>query len=243
MHVKIEKAAPWVGLSMLFIFMPSFVFLARFMPPLSPSMTAAEVADFYTEHSLGIRIGMSITLASAFLFAPLLASICRQVRRIEGYWGVLSICQIMLSVVFPFAYEICGIFAVTAAYRPERAPEITQALNDLFWFIFVGLVGPLVMQAIILAICVFIDKRERPSFPRWFAYWNLMYVLMGSMGGAIFLFYSGPLAWDGVFAFWVALTGNCIWFVGLAIMLNRAVDIEAAERAERAANREWEPAA
>ncbi|PRC60848.1 hypothetical protein C6A85_15530, partial [Mycobacterium sp. ITM-2017-0098] len=40
-----------------------------------------------------------------------------------------------------------------AAYRPEeRSAELTQALNDVFWLWFIGIVGTIIIQNITLAI-------------------------------------------------------------------------------------------
>jgi len=243
MHVTIEKAAAWLGVAMLGGFLVMFWFIAGLIPPMSPALTAEQTARIYSDHGLRIRIGLALMLLFCWLFTPFLALLSRQVRRIEGYWGVMSLTQVMLSVTFPFGFAVCAVFGVAAAYRPERNPDVTQALSDLFWFIFVGLVGPLIMQVIILAFCVFIDRRQVPSFPRWFGYFNIWYAVLGVPGCAIFLFKTGPLAWNGMFAFWIPLTVFCIWMIVTAIMLTKAVDVEAAERKARAAKREWEPAA
>jgi hypothetical protein len=243
MHVKIEKAAAWLGLAMLGAFLVMFWIIAGVIPPMDPSDTASEIAAIYSENGLRIRIGLALMILFAFLFAPFFALLSRQVRRIEGYWGVMSLTQILLSVTFPFGFSLCAIFAVTAAYRPDRNPDVTQALNDIFWFIFVGLVGPLITQVVILAFCVFIDRRTVPSFPRWFGYFNIWYAILGVPGCAVFLFKDGPLAWDGMFAFWIPLTVFSIWMVVTTVMLSKAVDVEAAERAANAAERVWEPAA
>jgi hypothetical protein len=243
MHVTIEKAAAWLGLAMLGGFFVMFWGIAGLIPPMSPSYSAEQVAAIYSEHHLRIRIGMAMMILLAFLFAPFFALMSRQVRRIEGYWGVMSLTQILLSVTFPFGFALCAIFATAAAYRPDRNPDVTQALNDVFWFIFVGLVGPLITQVVILAFAVFIDKRQVPSFPRWFGYFNIWYAILGVPGCAIYLFKTGPLAWNGMFAFWIPLTVFVIWMVVTGVMLVRAVDVEAAERSAAEAERAWEPAA
>lgn len=243
MHVRIEKASAWLGVTMLGGFLVMFWFIAGLIPPMSPAFTAEQTARIYSDNQLRIRIGLALMILLAYLFAPFFALLSRQVRRIEGYWGVMSLTQLLLSVTFPFGFSLCALFAVAAAYRPERNPDVTQALSDLFWFVFVGLVGPLITQVVILAFCVFIDRRRVPSFPRWFGYFNIWYAVLGVPGCAIYLFKTGPLAWNGMFAFWIPLTVFCIWMVVTAIMLTKAVDVEAAEREERAANREWEPAA
>ncbi|WP_083066343.1 hypothetical protein [Mycobacterium arosiense] len=230
-------------MTMLGGFLVMFWFIAGLIPPMSPAFTAEQTARIYSDNQLRIRIGLALMILLAYLFAPFFALLSRQVRRIEGYWGVMSLTQLLLSVTFPFGFSLCALFAVAAAYRPERNPDVTQALSDLFWFVFVGLVGPLITQVVILAFCVFIDRRRVPSFPRWFGYFNIWYAVLGVPGCAIYLFKTGPLAWNGMFAFWIPLTVFCIWMVVTAIMLTKAVDVEAAEREERAANREWEPAA
>ncbi|EUA65926.1 hypothetical protein I553_0044 [Mycobacterium xenopi 4042] len=177
--MKIEKAAAWLGLVMVGVFLVLFVFVAGFIPPYDPSATATETAARYADNELRIRIGMAFMIFLAFLFAPFFALLSRQVRRIEGYWGVMSVTQILLSVTFPFGFALCAIFAAAAAYRPHANPDVTQALSDMFWLIFVGLVGPLITQVLILAFAVFIDKREVPSFPRWFGYFQIWYAVFG----------------------------------------------------------------
>lgn len=239
MHVNIEKAAAWLGLAMFGAFIVMFWAIARLIPPMNPAASAAEIARIYSEHGLRIRIGMAMMILLASLYAPFLALVSRQVRRIEGYWGVMSITQIMLSVTFPLGFMLCALFAVLAGYRPERNPDVTQALNDMFWFIFVGFVGPLTLQVVILAFAVFLDRREKPSFPRWYGYFNIWYAILGVPGSAIYLFKTGPLAWNGLFAFWVPLAAFSIWFIVTTLLLVKSVDVEA-ERAANAAERRWE---
>ncbi|WP_293234783.1 hypothetical protein [Mycolicibacterium sp.] len=243
MHVKIEKGAAWLGLAMLIGFMALFVLVAGLIPPMDPGASANEIAKIYSEHGVRIRVGLALMALFSVFFTPYLALLSRQVRRIEGYWGVMSLTQVMMSVTFPFGFILCSIFGMAAAYRPERNPDVTQALSDVFWFIFVGVVGPLIFQVVILAVAVFMDKRERPSFPRWFGYFNIWYAILGVPGCAIYLFKSGPLAWNGMFAFWIPLTVFSIWWIVTTFMLVKAVDVEAAEREASAAQRVWEPAA
>ena len=242
MHVNIEKGAAWLGFATLGGFLVLFVFVAGLIPPMDPGASATQIAQIYSDHGLRIRIGLALMTLTAVLFTPYLALLARQVRRIEGYWGIMSLTQVMMGVTFPFGFMLCSILGMVAAYRPERNPDVTQAFNDGFWFIFVGLVGPLIFQVVILAVAVFIDKRERPSFPRWYGYFNVWYAILGVPGCAIYLFKSGPLAWNGVFAFWIPLTVFTIWWTVTTFMLVKAVDVEAAERATNATERAWEPA-
>lgn len=66
MHVKIEKAAGWLGVAGIGVFLVLFVFVAGFIPPYDPSATAAETAARYAENELRIRIGMAFMIFLAF---------------------------------------------------------------------------------------------------------------------------------------------------------------------------------
>jgi hypothetical protein len=46
-----------------------------------------------------------------------------------------------------------------------------------------------------------------------------------------------------MFAFWIPLTVFTMWWIVVTVMLVKAVDVEAAERAANAVERAWEPAA
>jgi hypothetical protein len=139
--------------------------------------------------------------------------------------------------------DYSALLGATAAYRPERNPDVTQALNDFLWFAIIGFAGPLIIQVVILAFAVFNDGREVPSFPRWFGYFNIWYAVLGVPSCAIYLFKGRPLAWNGLIAFWIPFGAFGVWMIVTTVMLVRAVDIEAAEREARAIERTWEPAA
>jgi hypothetical protein len=243
MHVKIEKAAAWSTLGMLVIFGIAMWGIGRLIPPISPGLTAEQTAHFYLDHDLRIRIGLGILVAGMWFMTPVFALLSRQVRRIEGYWGVMSLTVLILSVTFPFVFTLAMVFGVAAAYRPDRDPQVVQGLSDMFWLLLVGIVGPLVLQGLMIALAVFVDKRAVPTFPRWYGYLNLWMAVLVVPGGAVYFFKTGPLAWNGIIAWWIPVSAFFVWIVPTVILLVKAIDIEAAEREQRASSREWEPAA
>ena len=229
MNRSLEKAGAWCGLIMMGLFGIFFWGIADLIPPLSPNSSAAKIAKIYAHHDVRIRLGLGLLILTAPLFIPFVVAIVRQVHRIEGYWGVLSLSQLVAAVVFPIGFMFPAMVAVAAGFRNSRSPEITQALNDVFWLMFVGIIGTLVLQAGILAVVTFIDRRATPVFPRWFAYVNIWYAVMATPGCAVVLFRTGPLAWNGVFAFWIPLVAFSAWMVTVSVMLLKAIDSEAAE--------------
>jgi hypothetical protein len=114
-----------------------------------------------------------------------------------------------------------------AAYRPEhRSPEVTQALNDVFWMMFVGIVGIGIVQALVLAAAAFLDGTDPPTFPRWFGYLNIWFALLAVPGGAVVLFNDGPLAWNGVFAFWIPLAAFTVWVIAVTVVMLRSISAQ-----------------
>jgi hypothetical protein len=78
------------------------------------------------------------------------------------------------------------------------------------------------VQALSIAAAILSDQRPRPVFPRWLAYFNCWAALLYVPGGACTFFHSGPLAWNGIFAFWLPATVYCTWFVTMAVQVTHA---------------------
>jgi hypothetical protein len=168
-------------------------------------------------------------MLAACVALPFFAVICLRVRRVEDKWGVLSVTQVFASVIFVPGFMFPLVFLAAAAFRPEqRAPEITQTLDDLFWLMFIGPVGSVIVQALVLAAASFLDRAEPRTFPRWFGYFNVWYALLALPGIAVFIFNDGPLAWNGIFAFWIPLVAFTAWLVAMAAVMLRSISAEQA---------------
>lgn len=221
--------AAWAGVVMLALFLVTFILIAGLVPPLSPTASAHEIARFLIEHKLRVRLGIALTLLAACVALPFLSVICLRVRRVEGTWGVLAVTEIFAGVVFVPGFLFPLMVLAAAAFRPEERPvEITQALDDVFWLMFVGIVGTLIVQAVVLAIAAFVDRTEPPTFPRWFGYFNIWFAILAAPGGAVMIFNDGPLAWNGVFAFWMPLVVFGAWLIALTLVMSRSIKAEQA---------------
>lgn len=193
---------------MLLIF-PAFV-MVGLLPPMSPMRTAPEVAQFWSTNTGLKRLGLVVMLAAAGLQAPLGALIAGRIRQMEGKLALLTYLEIIgcglaiMAIIMPtFAFA-------AASYRPERNPEITQALNDLGWLPFVMNWPAAVIQCLALAFAIF--GAAKPVFPRWFAYWNVWCAFIFAAGGLVVLFKNGVFAWNGLLAFWLVAVFFGVWF-------------------------------
>lgn len=240
-ELTLQRIGAWSGTIMILLYGASFSGIAQLFPPLSPAASADEIAAFFVEHKLWIRFGVSGALLSAVLALPFLATIVLRIRRVEGGWGMLSMTQLMAATVFVPALLFPQFFLGVAAYRPEeRSAELTQALNDVFWLWFIGIVGTIIIQNLTLAAAAFIDSADPPTFPRWYGYLNLWVATLSLPGCVVVVFNDGPLAWDGVFAFYIPGLVLVVWlFCTTAVM---STSIKAQQRAESTALSEAQPA-
>jgi hypothetical protein len=119
----------------------------------------------------------------------------------------------------------------TAAYRPFRAIGTTQALNDLAWLPFVGIVATFVFQAIAIGTAILTDTRSRRVFPRWAGYLNF-WAVAGVLPGACVVFVKhGPLGWNGLLAWWLIITTFFVWMCVMAYVMLNAIAQQARESA------------
>jgi hypothetical protein len=227
--LKLQRIAAWCGVVMIVLFGVFFMLVAGLVPPLSPTSNAQEIADFFTTNKLRVRVGIALTMLAACAAFPWLATICLRVRRVEGKWGVLSVTQIFAGVIVVPGFIFPMVVLCAAAFRPEqRDPQITQALNDVFWLMFVGIAGVLVVVALVLMTAAFVDRTEPATFPRWFGYFNAWFALLQLPPGAVVIFNDGPLAWNGVISFWVPLAAFATWMIAVTVVLLQSISAEQA---------------
>jgi hypothetical protein len=229
MDLKLQRIGAWCGVVMIALFGVFFMLVAGLVPPLSPTSSAQEIADFFIANKLRVRVGVALTMLAACVALPWLATICLRVRRVEGKWGVLSVTQIFAGVIVVPGFLFPMVVLCAAAFRPEkRDPEITQALNDVFWLMFVGIAGVLIVQALVLMTAAFVDRTEPTTFPRWFGYFNAWFALLELPPGAVVIFNDGPLAWNGIIAFWLPLAAFAVWMVAVTVVLLQSITAERA---------------
>jgi hypothetical protein len=215
------------------VFFVGFWVLAGFIPPPDPADSAVTVAARFREHATTIRWGLLLSLYAGALCVPWTAAVTVQIRRIEGSFSPLAYANLGLGAALPFEFIVPIYFWQTAAYRADRSPQLVQTLNDLGWLPFTGLVYTIVVQAVVVGIAVLIDKRAVPIFPRWFGYLSLWCAALFCPAGLDVFFKDGPLAWNGLIAWWVLLVAVFVWLATLSTLVLRAISNQ--EHEQRAA--------
>jgi hypothetical protein len=102
--------------------------------------------------------------------------------------------------------------------------EITHRFNDMAWMLFIGPVCTIFIQGMAITIAILSDKSERPVLPRWLGWFNLWAQIIYLPGILIPYFKHGPLAWNGLLAFWIPVVVFTIWLFLISAMLLRAIN-------------------
>ena len=219
----VQRACIWAGPVMGVLFVLGFV-VAGFFPPPSPNQSPAEVAAMIDADRTAIRIGIVICLASCTLLMPFFTAFTIQMLRIERSRPILAYTQLALGALATVEFVIPYVFMLVSTYREGQDPGVTQALFDISWFFFLGVISTFVLQLAIFGVAVLTDARAEPIFPRWLGYLNLWLSLMFTPASFLVFFKTGPLAWNGAFVWWVPVTAFLLWFFPNFVCLLRAVD-------------------
>ncbi|GGN19715.1 hypothetical protein [Streptomyces fuscichromogenes] len=216
----------WTVPALALIWISAFFLFPGFIHPMSPEMSSNEVAAFYRDSSNLDRIRGSMILFNWFCVGmiPALTLIVMQIRRMAHRTPVLSYCMLGCTAGGPTLFLIANLFWLIAAFRPERAPDQTQMLNDLAWVTFTTAVPFLIAQSVVIALAIYLDRQPEPVFRPWVAHFNL--VVAAALVPAAFVglaMKDGVMAWNGLLPFWVKNAAIAVWIVVMGVELGRVI--------------------
>ena len=230
----------WCGPAFVVLLFGGWGLMGGFVPLIPPSDTAAEVAAAYAEHATLHRIGLILGMIGVFLTIPFFLTISMQVRRGEPRVPILAILQFASGIIVTVVLMIPMLLFVGGAFRPDRSPELTELVNDLSYVMLILPWPPILGQLGAITFGVLTDRRERPVFPRWMAYYSVWVAILLLPASLIIFFKSGVFAWTGFVGFWIPAAVFGTWYLVMAKVLLRTVREEAEE--DRALVEREEPA-
>jgi len=205
------------------VFLFGGIICAHFLPPVGADWSADRVAAHYRDHAGGIRLGAVLMMLGAGMTAPWSALLAAHMKRIEGSFSPLTYMYLIASAAGFVAIFMPVMIFMAASYRPERAPELTQLLNDLAWIPFITNGPPAIVQALSFGTAVLSDRSAKPAFPRWVGYFNYWEALSFLPACILVFFKTGPFAWHGALSFWLPATTFGTWFIVMGVMMLRAL--------------------
>ncbi|WP_418001877.1 hypothetical protein ACNO8X_16470 [Mycobacterium sp. PDNC021] len=232
-QLKLQRIGLFAGCIGLGLYAGALV-LANLVIPTPPDWSAAQITDRIVDENFRIRLGCALGTLAAVLMLPFFAAIAQRIARIERKFGMLSLtaAMTMLLNVVGLIYPL--VVLVAATYRAgHRSDEINQAFDDLFWLMFLSVIGPVALESILLAIATFLDPKPVPTFPRWFGYFNLWTAATAIPGCLLLLVPDGPMSWNGVLGYWIPATDFTVWTYVTAVVLLRSIQADRASGISR----------
>jgi hypothetical protein len=215
----------WTLPALGIIWISAFLLFPGFVHPMSPTMSAQQVAAFYRDPENLPRIRYSMILFNWFGVGliPMLMLIVMQVRRMAHRTPILSYSLLGCSAGGPSLFLVANLFWLLAAFRPERDPELIQLFNDLAWVSFISQVGFLIGQSVFLALAIYLDRQPRPVFKTWVAHFNLLVAAALAPASFVGLALVGPMAWDGLLSFWIRNIAIGLWIAVMGVVVGQAI--------------------
>lgn len=215
---KIDQWICWWTIPVFYlIFGLIFVVLTRVMPPPRPDITQDQIVDFFRGNALTIQIGFALLMFFIGFTGVANGLIALQIKRMSvapvfayGYIAALVVGAVPGCLMAAFSF-------LAAAFRPDRDPQLIAMLYDLALLSFVGSLGCFCTQNMVLALAIFLDRND--VLPKWLAYMSIWMIVTELLAGPVFIFPSGPLAWNGSISFYIGTVVFVVWQMSIIYLL------------------------
>jgi len=229
MNVRAQWISLWITPFFAAILLLAFLAFPGFRPPMSPEMSAEQVAAFYSQNTAMIRFSMITFNLCAIMLIPFFMTIVLQIKRMSLPSQLLAYSYLCCIAGGATLFAIADIFWLIAAFRPDRNPQLVLLLNDMAWLVFTAPVGVVVVASLCLALAIFLDARAEPVFPRGVAFFNIATAAAMTPAAGAVIFRTGPLAWDGAVSFWLRIGAFALNIAVMFVVVRAAIKQQASE--------------
>jgi hypothetical protein len=211
----------WSGLVLVLMTGIGFAWLMHLVPPPSPTQSKHHALEWVQHHHTSILIGAALVTFFWSFWVTWAAPILLYIRRMERV-PLLTFASLANVGGGAAVITTIAVAWTVMGYRAQDA-AIVQAFLDLGFFLFLYTWPPFAILMVIFAIAIFRDVNPVPMFPRWVAYYNLYAAFAMAPASFMGLFKTGPLAYDGVLAFWLVAIDFFVWMVVMSVVMMRVI--------------------
>lgn len=227
LSTRSQIACAWSGWGLIALVLGGFLLMTGYLPPIPASDTPEEVAAFYAGDTDLIRAGLVIGFLGWTPWAALTAVIAVQLARMQPHRPVLPMLQLVTGVAGLVFLLLATIILIVTTFRPDRSPQITQALHDLGWITLFITVPAFSTQALAIGVATLRTEPAVQVYPRWFGYLNIWVAILFVPALAIPFFKTGALSWQGALVYWLAFVVFFVWIIAMWWVIRRAALQEA----------------
>jgi hypothetical protein len=212
----------WSGFIFMALFGIGLFSLAQFIPPHRPTQTAIEIATSFRDNHTRILFGMTVLMLGFGFLLAFLAAVAMQMKIIENSNRHVPVWTTMFVLAQCFAEStifLATTMWATIAYRPERAPELIQLINDFNWMLLVWPLMPPLVSYLAIGVVSLGDTSRTPVFPRWIGWLNIWMAVLALPAALTPFFFTGPFAWNGLFTFWLSAACYGVFVVVMSATL------------------------
>jgi hypothetical protein len=196
-----------------------FMMIAKYLPPPSPELSPEQLVARLRGNLNGFRLGMVLTMFGFALMVPWAMGIDARAGG-HGQPPLLSYVQLGSAAIGSLIGQgATWIFEATVYRLDDTDPHIVRALHDLGWFTFLAPWPSFTVWCFAIALAVL----RGGGLPRWSAYLAVWTGILFMPACLIFWFKSGPMAWNGVIAFYIPVFIFFIWVVGMTVPALRSL--------------------
>lgn len=227
MDRRIQLLCVWCGPAFLLLFVVGFWLIAGLVPPPEAEDSVVQIGSFYRSNAEQLRVGMLVLLIGAPLMVPFNVLLALQLKRSDPRVAPLAYVQLLLGVVTMLELLLPVILIGTAAFRPDRPLAQIQLLNDTAFTILIWAFSVPALEFAAIGLAILWDRSERPLFPRWSGYVDLVVAAIFAAGAPSLFVKHGAFGWDGAVAFWAVFASFGVWVTVTFTTLLRAIGREA----------------
>lgn len=232
MEARVQRVLVLSGPLMMVLWIGAFLAVAGYIPPSAPGASAETITRMYTESSTSIKIGMVVAMAGSALLVPFGVAISGQLKRIDGAKALADVQMVSCALLSLEFITPIAIWMAASFRAGDRPMEVTRAMHDLGWILFMTVIWSLWVQLIAVGVAILLDRREHPVLPRWLAFFSLWEALLIIPAGTVLFFHDGPFAWNGAIGLYVPLVSFSLWIAATTWCVRRALTQQVAEGTE-----------
>jgi hypothetical protein len=216
---RLEWLGAWSGIAWVVLCGAGFGG-SGMVPPWAPSTPPALLAAHLADIKYQILIGMLLVLIGGFTFLITWSlTLAYQIRKYANPSPLAFYLLAAVGVIGGILGMLCGVVGSAMAYRVETlAPDTTQLLFDLIWFLFLIPWPPFMLWQFITGFAILSDTNPQTMFPRWLGYFSLWAGALELFSALSVFYYNGPFSYNGLVTFWVPGVSFFVWVLVFAVV-------------------------